>query len=70
MSENQPIPPTKTLWKSNTFRLTLILFVIEALRIISAGDYTDWKVTINTVIIATLYQVVRFFFADQTITLK
>ena len=70
MSENQPIPPTKTLWKSNTFRLTLILFVIEALRIISAGDYTDWKVTVNTVIIATLYQVVRFFFADQTITLK
>ena len=70
MSENQPIPPTKTLWKSNTFRLTIVLFVIEALRIISAGDYTDWKVTINTVIIATLYQVVRFFFADQTITLK
>lgn len=70
MSENQPIPPTKTLWKSNTFRLTTVLFVIEALRIISAGDYTDWKVTVNTVIIATLYQVVRFFFADQTITLK
>lgn len=70
MSENQPIPPTKTLWKSNTFRLTIVLFVIEALRIISAGDYTDWKVTVNTVIIATLYQVVRFFFADQTITLK